>query len=62
MFQNQKTFILQCENCDHAPLCRILNPYQSDNCFILATSTNFSIEELEQTEYYLSLMPSSVDG
>ena len=48
-----------CENCDHADLCRILNPYQYGCCFILATSTNFCNEELEQAEYYLSLVSSS---
>lgn len=43
-----------CEKCDYADTCRILNPYECDN-FLLATSTNFSSEELERVDYYLSL-------
>ncbi len=55
MHQNNERFVLRCENCDHAYLCRTLNPYKCKELFTLATGTNFSVEELEQVDYYLSL-------
>jgi len=61
MHQNKHRFIIMCENCDHADICRILNPYQYGCCFILATSTNFCTEELERVDHYLSLISSSMD-
>lgn len=56
MFHKKDYYIIHCEKCDHADRCRILNPYECEDNFILATNTNFSSEELERVDYYLSLI------
>ena len=47
-------YIILCEFCDHSEICKILNPYECKGNFSLAHGTNFDMEILEDTDYYLS--------